>query len=428
MGLQSSNLQSSNIDKIVETFNTSLLETASEILGKRRKVNKPWITREVLDLCDRRRELKPLRKLDTHKAEYREINKEVKRKLKEAKENWIDDQCAVVDDCIIRNNTKQAYDIVKKLTDSEQGKGKATIIKSKQGVELTEEKDVLGRWTEYCSDLYGSEGSGDPTVLHHPIPEEEAPLPILREEVAAAVRTLKLGKAPGVDNITAELLKAGGEPVITVLTKVCNEVMKTGIWPTEWTKSLVIALPKKGASKLCENHRTISLISHASKVMLRILLDRLKPQVNEKLSEEQAGFRAGRSTTEQIFNINILTQKYCQHKQDLYQVFIDYKKAFDRVWHGALWATMHIAQVQHQCKHSEDSDEPLQLCNQCRSVQWQGWAMVQDKDWSKTGLLTISHTLQPVPGDDNDRGPGEARRNSEHRGKECNRPTLCRRY
>ena len=74
--------------------------------------------------------------------------------------------------------------------------------------------------------------------------------------------------------------------------------------------------------------------------MLKIILNRLKPQAEKIIAEEQAGFRAGRSTTEQIFNLRILCEKYLQHQQDLYHVFIDFKKAFYRVWHAALWATM----------------------------------------------------------------------------------------
>ena len=74
--------------------------------------------------------------------------------------------------------------------------------------------------------------------------------------------------------------------------------------------------------------------------MLKIILNRLKPQAEKIIAEEQAGFRAGRSTTEQIFNLHILSEKYLQHQQDLYHVFIDFEKAFDRVWHAALWATM----------------------------------------------------------------------------------------
>ena len=74
--------------------------------------------------------------------------------------------------------------------------------------------------------------------------------------------------------------------------------------------------------------------------MLKIILNRLKPQAEKIIAEEQAGFRAGRSTTERIFNLRILCEKYLQHQQDPYHVFIDFKKAFDRVWHAALWATM----------------------------------------------------------------------------------------
>ena len=74
--------------------------------------------------------------------------------------------------------------------------------------------------------------------------------------------------------------------------------------------------------------------------MLKIILNKLKPQVEKIIAEEQAGFRAARSTTEQIFNLHILCEKYLQHQQDLYHVFIDFKKALDGVWHAALLATM----------------------------------------------------------------------------------------
>ena len=128
--------------------------------------------------------------------------------------------------------------------------------------------------------------------------------------------------------------------MIDVLTEICNRIWRTAELPTPWTQSLNITLPKKGNLQLCQNYRTISLISHSSKVMLKVILKRLKPQAEEIIAEEQAGFRAGRSTTEQIFNLGILCEKYLQHQQNLYHVFIGFKKAFDRVWHAALWATM----------------------------------------------------------------------------------------
>ena len=98
--------------------------------------------------------------------------------------------------------------------------------------------------------------------------------------------------------------------------------------------SLVITLPKKGNLQQCQNYRTISFISHPSNVMLEIILKRLKPQAEKIIAEEQSGFKAGRSTTE--LNLRILCEKYLQHQQDLYHVFIDFKKAFDRVWRAAL--------------------------------------------------------------------------------------------
>ena len=79
--------------------------------------------------------------------------------------------------------------------------------------------------------------------------------------------------------------------------------------------------------------------------MLGLLLNRLKPQAEEIIKEEWAGFRAGKSTTEQIFKLRILCEKYLQHQQSLYHVFVDFKKAFNRVRHAALWATMRLYNI-----------------------------------------------------------------------------------
>ena len=151
---------------------------------------------------------------------------------------------------------------------------------------------------------------------------------------------MKKGNSAEVDNILAELVQASGQDVITALTTIYNKIWQSGEWPIPWIQSLIITLPKKGNLQQCQNYRTISLISHPSKVMLKIVLNKLKPQAEKSIAEEQAGFRAGRSTTEQFFNLHILCEKYLQQQRDLYHVFIDFKKAFDRVWHAALWATM----------------------------------------------------------------------------------------
>ena len=278
----------------VTHFNKVVTDTAAGRLGKQRRKRKPWVNPEILDLCDQRRDLKKKRGEPEGAKDYREIKRKIRTELKMAQETWIQGQCQEVEACLRKNNSKKAYQLVKDLTTEKQGK--STIIQDKSGKCLTDENEILNRWTEYCSDLYNYETDGDPIELDSPqIPHEEHH-PILREEVEAAVKALKMGKSAGVDNIPAELVYAGGEAMIDILTAICNKIWKTGDWPTTWTQSLVITLPKKGNLQLCQNYRTISLISHPSKVMLKIILNRLKPQIEEIIAEGQAGFRAGRST------------------------------------------------------------------------------------------------------------------------------------
>ena len=162
---------------------------------------------------------------------------------------------------------------MKDLTSEKQGR--SSTVQDKSGKCLTEEKEILSRWTEYCSELYNYESCGDNTVLDCSQPPEEDLQPILHEEVEIAVASLKKGKSAGVDNIPAELVQAGGETMIDVLTEICNRIWRTGEWPTPWTESLIITLPKKGNLQLCQNYRTISLISHSSKFMLKVNLNRL---------------------------------------------------------------------------------------------------------------------------------------------------------
>ena len=127
--------------------------------------------------------------------------------------------------------------------------------------------------------------TGDPKVLDVPPPINNDSYPILREEVEAAVKSQKKGKSAGVDNIPSELVQAGGEAMIDMLLIICNKIWQAREWPTPWTQYLIITLLRKGNLQLCLNYRTISLISHPIKVILRILLNRLKPQTEEMIKE-----------------------------------------------------------------------------------------------------------------------------------------------
>ena len=148
--------------------------------------------------------------------------------------------------------------------------------------------------------------------------------PLLPEEVHAAVCQLKEKKAAGEDNVTAEILKNMGEACIMALTELCQHIYEKGIWPEDWTRSQLITIQKTTKAIRCEDHRTISLVSHASKVLLKVLHPRIEARSKDYIGIDHLGFRKGVGAREAIAVMRILSG-------DLYICFVDYEKAFDRV-------------------------------------------------------------------------------------------------
>ena len=113
-----------------------------------------------------------------------------------------------------------------------------------------------------------------------------------------------------------------------VLHSICQQIWKTQQWPQDWKRSVFIPIPKKDNAKECSNYPTIALISHASKVILKILQARLQQYVNQELPDVQTGFRKGRGTRDQIVNIHWITEKTRKFQKNIYFCFTDYAKAF----------------------------------------------------------------------------------------------------
>ncbi|GFN94419.1 endonuclease-reverse transcriptase [Plakobranchus ocellatus] len=150
-------------------------------------------------------------------------------------------------------------------------------------------------------------------------------------EIETAIRKLKNGKSPGMDNIPSELLKACGNNALKAIHKLCTTIWNTCRWPTEWKEQELIMLYKAGDAKECSNYRTIALISHTSKIMLYIILERIKTKVEEELAEEQAGFRPGRGTGDMLCAIQVMLEKIIDFHKEAFIIFIDYSKAFDSI-------------------------------------------------------------------------------------------------
>ena len=144
-----------------------------------------------------------------------------------------------------------------------------------------------------------------------------------------------MNKVSGGDRISAELFQILKDDTVKVLYSVCQQIWKTQQWPQEWKTSVFIPVPKKGNAKECSNCHTIALISHANKVMLKILQARLQQYVNWELTDVKARFRKGRGTRDQIANIHRIIEKARELQKNI--CFIDYAKAFDCVDHNKPW-------------------------------------------------------------------------------------------
>ena len=163
-------------------------------------------------------------------------------------------------------------------------------------MELTEAEDIKKRWQE-CTELHKKD-LNDPDnhdgVITHLEPD------ILECEVKWALGSITMNKASGCDGIPIELLQILKDDAVKVLHSICQQFWKTQQWPQDWKRSVFLPIPKKGNAKEYSNYHKIALISHTSKVIVKILQARLQQYVNCELPDVQAGFRKGRGTRDKI--------------------------------------------------------------------------------------------------------------------------------
>ena len=172
-------------------------------------------------------------------------------------------------------------------------------------MDLTEAEDIKKRRQEY-RELYKKEyhkSDNNSGVITHLEPD------ILECEVKWALGSITMSKASGGDRILVELFQILKDDAVEELHSICQQIWKTQQWTQDWKRSVLIPIPKKGNAKKCSNYCTIALISHTSKVMLKILQARLQQYVNCGLPDVQAGFRKGRGTRGQIANICWIMEK-----------------------------------------------------------------------------------------------------------------------
>ena len=303
----------------------SVIECAAPLCPPIRRRTQPWISDECLDLVAERKRIKHV-----DFEQYRRLNQEVRLKMKIEREVYWNDVAAEMEEAASRHEYRTLYQTLQRLG----GKTKSINdnIRKTDGKFVSSSSDRLQRWREFFHELYNHDPPAGPAADPPQIDQPQIPFPVdvpTIAEVKAAVKSLKNGKAPGIDQITAEMIKAGGDILLQRLHVLLTCIWDTEYVPSAWKKAIVVPILKKGDSRECKNYRGISLLSIVGKVFTKIIQSRLQKHCEQSCREEQAGFRPNRGCIDQIFALRQLVEERVRCGRRTVVVFIDFKSAFD---------------------------------------------------------------------------------------------------
>jgi len=336
-----------NIDEIWEGQRMAFVETAEQVLGYRKGISKPWIGAESWHKIDQRREIKT--RIESTKSErvrnrireiYKEKDREVKKSIREDKRKWMEEKAERAQGAAENGRQKELYELTKQISGN--NFRKTAAVKSKTGVVLKSKEDRLNRWKQHFEEVLNRE------QIHEPITEEEAEgeeldiptEPPTQAEIRKALRHMRNGKSPGVDQISPEMLKTDEETTVEEMKYIFDLVWEKERTPVQWSQGLICKIPKKGNLQECGNWRGVTLLPLTSKVLSKIIINRIQRGVDDKIRKEQAGFRPGRGTTEHIFVLRNILEQANEWNATMYIHFVDFEKAFDTVHRESLWLLM----------------------------------------------------------------------------------------
>ena len=274
-------------------------------------------------------------------AAHRSCKQQAQKSLRTMQNAWWQAQAAELQDAANRRDFKSFYQGLKAVHGPI---NKASpSVKSKDGTLLTEPSEVLDRWTEHFEGVLNQDSEFDMSVLDE-IPqwnvnESLSAVPTLLE-VSNSIKQLTSGKSPGDDGIPPEIYKHGGTAVAEQVLDVFIKIWEEGeVIQAFRDANLVHIYKNKGDRSCCDNHRGISLLCIAGKILARLMLNRLIKHIDNigLIPESQCGFRPNRGTGDMVFALQQLQEKCRLQNQDLYLCFIDLTKAFDTVNREGLW-------------------------------------------------------------------------------------------
>ena len=328
--------------KVKEVFTSA----CHKVLGEKKYHHKDWISKESLDLIEDRRSKKAAMNesrtrgaKETAQADHAEAARKVKASVRKDKELFMNELAEKAEKAATEGHMRTLHQTAKILS----GKRVSSEmpVKDKDGKTIFGKEEQMKRWTEHFSNLLNrSPPENPPDILPARNDLSINCEPPTKEEIVKAVKQLNSGKAAGPDFIPPEALKADANTTADILHQLFVKIWNEGQFPTDWNEGHVVKLPKKGDLSNCNNYRGITLLSIPAKVFNRIILERIKRTTDEKLRDEQAGFRKNRATTDQIATLRIIMEQSLEWNSPLIVNFIDYEKAFDSVDRTTMWKIM----------------------------------------------------------------------------------------
>jgi len=332
-------------EKLYNEMKHILHTVAEQEIGYQLHKQVPGLSTEVILMCERRRTAKMTMLSNMNNDEckeiYRKLNKDVKKAVKKQKNDNLQCKIQEMEEDFKKNNSYKLFKMVRQL----EGKRFKPVdaIKKPNVVLYTKKQNVLEVWKTHFESHLNKQFPRDENALCEF--EEttdtigEFP-PITETEVKNAIKQLKNRKSPGIDGITTEIIKAGGNMMIKALTILFNKIIISEKTPDDWSKMIITPIHKKSDKLKPENYRAIALLSIPGKIFCKIMIHRCSQIFEESINESQFGFRPGRGTTDAIFVARQIIEKAKEHKVPLHFNFIDFKAAFDTIWREALWKIM----------------------------------------------------------------------------------------
>jgi hypothetical protein len=333
------------------SFRDIVYNTALEHLGPSTRKNQDWFDEnnaEIHDLLEEKHRLLKAHQSDpssqSKKSAFSRIRQRIQKKLREMQDSWFSKKADEIQQYADSHNTKLFYDALKAVY-GPQSSGSSPLLSADGTQLLTEKKKILERWAEHFNQVLNRPAAiNEEAIARLPQVEtnyELGKLPSV-DEVQKAIKQFSHGKAPGSDAIPAEVYMSGGPALVEKLTSLFRSIWEAGVIPQQLKDANMVHLYKrKGNRQQCDNHRGISLLSIAGKILARVLLNRLLKHLEQGLlPESQCGFRSQRGTVDMIFAARQLQEKCQEQHTDLFMTFVDLTKAFDTVSREGLWKIM----------------------------------------------------------------------------------------